>query len=90
MEPYHLNLDDLGCYRIHALGVFSPRWLDMLSGDWAIADGPAARPGTTVLVGRVVDQAALLGVLEQLYSMGLPLLSIECLSSHRHFGRCAV
>ena len=67
-------------YRICAQGRFSPSWLDMLSGEWAIAGDPADRPGATALVGRVMDQAALIGVIEQLYSLGLPLLSIEHLA----------
>ncbi len=81
--PGLINPDTPAQYRIHALGVFSPRWLDMLSGDWAIADRPAARPGATVLVGRVVDQAALLGVINHLYDLGLSLLSVECLMDDR-------
>jgi hypothetical protein len=56
----------------------------MLSGEWVIAGHPADRPGATALVGRVLDQAALIGVLEQLYSLGLPLLSIEHLVSDVH------
>ncbi|MCB9097934.1 MAG: hypothetical protein H6632_00225 [Anaerolineales bacterium] len=72
-----INLDDPAQYRICAQGRFSPDWLDMLSGEWAIADDSTSQPGATILVGQVVDQAALLGVLEQLYSLGLPLLSVE-------------
>lgn len=77
MEQHHLN--DLACYRIHALGNFSPRWLDMLSGDWSIADQSATQPDATILVGQVADQAALMGVLNHLYDIGLSLLSVECL-----------
>jgi hypothetical protein len=47
-----LNLDDSAHYRICAQGVFNPSWLDMLSGEWVIAEHPAARSGTTTLVGR--------------------------------------
>jgi len=86
----NINLDDPAQYRICALGVFKPTWLDMLSGDWVISDHPISRPGSTTLVGRVVDQAALLGVLEQLYSLGLPLLSIERLTPRQPAGRPAV
>ncbi|MCB0198081.1 MAG: hypothetical protein KDJ65_39430 [Anaerolineae bacterium] len=74
-----INLDDPAQYRICAQGRFSPGWLEMLSGEWAIAADSTSQPGATILVGQVVDQAALIGVLEQLYSLGLPLLSIECL-----------
>jgi hypothetical protein len=59
----------------------------MLSGEWAIAAEPTAQPDATILVGQVLDQAALLGVLEQLYSLGLPLLSVECLLPRHCSGR---
>jgi hypothetical protein len=52
----------------------------MLSGEWAIDEGPASPSGATTLVGRVMDQAALIGVLAQIYYLGLPLLSIEHLA----------
>ena len=76
-----LNQDDPARYRICAQGRFSPSWLDMLSGEWTIAGPPADRTSATTLVGHVLDQAALIGVLEQLYSMGLPLLSIQQLAA---------
>jgi hypothetical protein len=34
----------------------------------------------------VLDQAALIDVLEQLYSLGMPLLSVEHLASRAHLG----
>ena len=64
-------------YRIRALGEFSPGWLELLSGEWTIANDPTPWPGTTTLVGQVIDQAALMGVLEQLYNLGFPLLLVE-------------
>jgi hypothetical protein len=33
----------------------------------------------SVLTGQLIDQAALFGVLEQLYGLGFPLVSVECL-----------
>ena len=80
MTVDRLKQDDPARYRICTQGRFSPSWLDMLSGEWTIAAPPADRPGATTLVGRVLDQAALMGVLEQLYNLGLPLLSIEHLT----------
>jgi hypothetical protein len=79
-DAQNLKLDDPAQYRIRAQGAFDPRWLEMLSGVWVITRRRAARPRVTTLVGSVADQAALLGVLEQLYSLGLPILSVECLT----------
>jgi hypothetical protein len=84
-----LNPNDAATYRICAQGAFSPSWLDMLSGEWAIDERPADRPGATTLVGQVLDQAALIGVLEQLYNLGLPLLTIEHLASRARVGESA-
>jgi hypothetical protein len=33
---------------------------------------------STLLMGRLTDQAALHGVLAALYELGMPLLSVEC------------
>jgi hypothetical protein len=38
------------------------------------------RHAVTVLFGPLVDQAALLGVLNALYELGLPLLSVDYLA----------
>jgi len=78
-----LNPDHPAQYRICAQGVFSPTWLDMLSGEWAITEPSPVEAGTTILVGCVVDQAALLGVLNGLYGLGLCLLLVECLKADR-------
>ena len=37
---------------------------------------------TTTLTG-LVDQAALIGLLRQLYSMGFPLISVNCIQLHQ-------
>jgi hypothetical protein len=36
-------------------------------------------PPVTVLEGELLDQAALVGVLNSLYGMHLPVLSVQCL-----------
>jgi hypothetical protein len=52
-------------------------WFDRL-GNMAIApDTVADKPPVTILVGHLPDQAALSGVLNTLYEMHLPLLSVE-------------
>lgn len=80
MMTRNLHLDDTAHYRICAQGLFDVCWLDMLSGVWGIYSYQPAGKGITILVGQVADQAALMGVLEQLYSLGLPLLLVEHLT----------
>jgi len=68
-------------YRIRVQGVLDAGWSDWLGGlaiscDRSAADGRAV----TMLHGRLLDQAALFGVLNTLYDLRLPLLSVECVA----------
>ena len=42
--------------------------------------------GDTILVGRVVDQAALHGLLKKVRDLGMPLLSVNCVKSDQADG----
>ena len=80
MKIHCLGLDSPAHYRICTQGRFAPDWLDMLSGVWVIDAQASDSGGVTILIGEVVDQAALVGVLEQIYSLGFPLVSVEHLA----------
>ena len=84
MDTHALHLDHPARYRICAQGLFEDCWLDMLSGVWVICHHQPERKGVTVLIGKVIDQAALMGVLEQLYSLGFPLLLVEHLAEQEN------
>lgn len=75
-----LNPDSPARYRICAQGAFDARWLDMLSGAWVIGDHHSNELRITIFVGCVADQAALVGVLNHLYNLGLSLISVEWLT----------
>ncbi len=60
-------------YRVRVRGHIDDRWSDWLGG----LTVQRQEDGTTVLVGPVVDQAALHGVLTQIRDLGLPLLSVN-------------
>ena len=67
-------------YRIEVRGRLDPDWSNRLEG---MTISHCRRPGdevATVLVGRLPDQAALAGVLNTLYELHLPMLSMECLN----------
>ena len=59
-------------YRFRVKGHLNDRWSDWLGG-LAVH---LQEDGTTVLIGPVVDQAALHGVIAQIRDLGLPLLSV--------------
>ena len=60
-------------YRFRVRGHLDPRWSDWFGG-LAIH---LQQDGTTLLVGPVVDQAALHGVIARIRDLGLPLLSVR-------------
>jgi hypothetical protein len=64
--------DEPGCYEIHLRGRLDRRWETWFDG-MTLTTGS---DGTTVLRGRVPDQAALHGLLARLHDLGLPLLSV--------------
>ncbi len=86
MKSRGLDLDTPAHYRICVQGRFDARWLDMLSGVWVICRQRSSGRGVTILIGEVVDQAALVGVIEQLYNLGFPIISVEHLSNREQTG----
>ncbi len=76
MSENHVSTEDHyepGVYEIRIKGHLEHRWSDWL-GRMAIH---LREDGTTVLVGPVVDQAALHGVIIRIRDLGLPLLSVR-------------
>jgi len=60
-------------YRIRVRGHLADRWSDELGG-LAVQ---RRDDGTTALVGPIVDQAALHGVIARIRDLGLPLLAVN-------------
>lgn len=63
-------------YAIRVRGVVDPLWADEFGGLRVVSVGLGAA-ATSVLTGRLADQAALLGVLNALSNLGFPLLGVE-------------
>ncbi len=66
-------------YRICINGHLDTSWSDRLSGMTIITVGGKNTLETTTLEGRLLDQAALTGVINTLYDLGIPLISVEYL-----------
>ena len=75
-----LRLDTSAIYRICIQGCLDTHWSDYLAGLKIDCTAQPTGQQVTTLTGPLIDQAALLGVLNGLYTFGLPLLSVECLS----------
>ena len=67
-------------YRIQVYGHLEDRWSTYLQG---LQIEKSTEPGlisSTTLTGWLADQAALLGVLNTLYNLAMPLISVEFLA----------
>jgi hypothetical protein len=64
-------------YRITIQGRLDDSWSEQLGGMAFSSELEADGSPLTVLTGRLVDQAALYGVLNALYGLGFALLSVE-------------
>ena len=72
-----LALDQPATYQIKVPGHLDERWSDWAEGMTITLEGGDDDPPTTTLTGVVADQAALQGLLRRLYSLGLPLISVN-------------
>jgi hypothetical protein len=68
--------DERARYQIRVHGRLEGLWAARL-GEMALAIHSDDGDTVTELTGWVTDQAALMGVLEQLYSLGVTLVSVE-------------
>jgi hypothetical protein len=79
-EP--LPFDSPALYQIVVQGRIDATWSDRLEGmKICLAAGTLDSPVTTSLEGDLSDQAALAGVLNTLYDLHLPVISVKRMSS---------
>ena len=70
-------------YQVRVEGKIGPRWLAWFDGlticvaDEVHTSSPGGSYTTTTLTGVLPDQAALAGLLQKLYTLGLPLLEVR-------------
>ena len=72
----NLSLDQQATYEIKVPGVLQRRLTDMNEKILITVSNDGNLPVTTLTV--TLDQAGLHGLLRRLYSLGLPLISINC------------
>ncbi len=75
-----IPFDRPAAYQIRVQGRIDPDWSDRLAGMTICLTAEEASPPVTTLQGELGDQAALAGVLNTLYELHLPVLSVLCLS----------
>ena len=75
-----LTLDRPATYEIKVPGYLDERWSDWAGGMTIKVESEGNGPPVTVLTG-TLDQAALQSLLRRLYSVGLPLISVNCVDA---------
>lgn len=68
-------------YRIRVRGRMDPEWSKYFQGMTVSVFEEKDQKAFTELSGLLADQAALMGVLEQIYNRNIPLLSVECVGA---------
>ena len=72
-----LTLDQPATYQIKVPGHLDESWSEWAGGMAITLESEGDRPPTTALTGVVTDQAALQSLLRRLYSLGLPVISVN-------------
>ena len=67
-------------YQIKVPGELDESWSDWAGGMTITVESEDDGPSVTTLTG-TVDQAALQSLLRRLYSLGFPLISVNCVES---------
>jgi len=78
----HLKLWTPATYRIEVEGILDENWAGSLAGMRISSRKRADQSTVTTLTGRLKDQAMLTGVLNGLYELHLPILSVKILSEN--------
>jgi hypothetical protein len=75
-----LTLHRPATYEIRVPGHLGESWSDWMGGMTIVLESASDGVTVTTLTG-TLDQAALQGLLRQLYSLGLPLISVTCVAN---------
>ena len=83
MERYRrgASMFEPAMYRICILGTLDKKWSDYCGGMTIEHDIALNQYPMTTLTGILADQSALIGILNSLYDMGCPILSVECVEA---------
>jgi hypothetical protein len=68
-------------YRISILGTLDKNWSDYVGGMTIEHSVVLQQYPMTMLTGILADQAALIGIINSLYDLGCPIITVECLEA---------
>lgn len=72
-----ISMFEPAIYRISIVGKLDKKWTDYCGGMTIKHVSDLHHHTRTILTGRLTDQSALIGVLNSLYDLGCPIISIE-------------
>ena len=78
-----LKMHGPAIYRIRVQGKLDARLADRLGGMQITEVRKTDQGPETILIGRIVDQASLSGILNSLYELHMPVLSAKCVDVER-------
>ena len=73
-----INMCDPAVFGIRVNGRLGESWREYFGAQSMSVEEDEAGLCTTLLISEPVDQAALIGMINYLYGLGLPLVSVEC------------
>jgi hypothetical protein len=76
-----VSLLDPAVYRITIQGILDKNLSDYYGGMTIEYEGDPQHDAKSILMGRLADQSALIGVLNSLHDIGYPILSVEYLDT---------
>jgi hypothetical protein len=72
-----LTMAGQAAYRIRVQGAIARSWCESFTGMQVTFRNVSSADALTILTGEVLDQADLMGLLNRLYDLGLPLVSVQ-------------
>ena len=76
-----INMFDPAVYSIRIQGKLGESWSEYFGAQSLSVETNEAGLSTTTLISEPVDQAALVGMINHLNGLGLPVVSVECLQT---------
>jgi hypothetical protein len=77
----HSSMFEPATYRISILGILDKKWSDYCGGMTIEHESVLHQYPMTILTGQLIDQSALIGVINSLFDMGCPILLVECVEA---------
>jgi len=76
-----VSLLEPAVYKIRIQGILDKNWSDYCGGMTIEQESESKQYAITILMGKLSDQSALIGVLNSLHDIGYPILSVEYLQT---------